>query len=185
MVAALFAVSSDSSGDSGQADEYVDAIMKDFESSSSTPGLSRAEARCVAEDIVDTIGVERFQKAGITPKSLRASDGDAMEGLGKDLTRPEAERLVDVVFRGDCFDIGAVFAREAREEQGTSAKTARAMACFFRKMTELPAFRKAMADSLQGKSSTDDALDKALGGESKLFAIMGECGMSPSDFANG
>jgi hypothetical protein len=96
-------------GDSGgsvsiSAEEkpYVDALAKNLraagEGSDDIP-LSDAQSDCLAPRWVDTIGVERFEKAGVKPADI-ASDEKQMDFEGIKFTDAEATKMYDAF--GSC-----------------------------------------------------------------------------------
>lgn len=84
-------------------DEYTDALAASLEDPDNGFGGSSEEARCAAEAIVDEIGAQRMQEAGVTEAQLNSS-----ENLGSDLTEAEATTVADAVI--ECVDLAAAYA---------------------------------------------------------------------------
>lgn len=103
------------------ADAYVAALEADFDPSMEA---SEDEIRCISEGVVEVIGVDNLQEAGISPEQLAANGPGAIE-----LDEEEAGAIADAFI--DCLeDPMAVFAASM------GAGDADATACFEENLTE-------------------------------------------------
>lgn len=98
-------------------DEYTDVLAASFEDAETGFGATAEESRCAAEEIVDAIGAERMQEAGITAEQLSAD-----ETAGSDLTEEEGTVVADAVI--GCIDLAAAYARGFTGGQATADDTA-------------------------------------------------------------
>ncbi len=78
----------------GAAGPYVDALVADFEGDGDFP-FETADARCLAEGYVDTVGVEELEEKDITPEELAATDDPA--ALGLEFGEAEANGFADTI----------------------------------------------------------------------------------------
>jgi hypothetical protein len=98
-------------------DEYTDVLAASFEDPDTGFGGTADEARCAAEAIVDAIGADRMQEAGVTEEVLTAD-----ENAGSDLTEEEATAVADAVI--ECVDLAAAYARGFAGELASADDTA-------------------------------------------------------------
>ena len=54
------------------------------------------------------------------------------------------------------------------------------MHCFFDELLKESAVKKALAGSILGQDSSSSALQDAFANQSKLFSILGDCNITPS-----
>lgn len=94
------------------ANALVDAMVADIVGEDDPLTADEAEARCVAQRIVDQIGVERLAAEGITAETT----GDITEGSFSD---GEIDSIVGAMF--DCVDVAASFAASMVDEVGEEA----------------------------------------------------------------
>ena len=86
--------------------EYVDAMVEGGVAAG-TGGFSAAELRCLGESVVDEIGVEALQAAGITPEGVRA-EGDL--DVSAFVTQAQADQIAtDITV---CIDFAALIGAE-------------------------------------------------------------------------
>ena len=85
-------------------DDYEEAFAKSLTDGDDGFGLTDDEAQCATEKVIDEIGAERLQDAGMTEEYLSSQSGDST-----DLTDEEARTIVDALF--DCGDMGEAFGR--------------------------------------------------------------------------
>lgn len=78
----------------GAAGPYVDALVADFESGGDFP-FETADARCLAEGYIDTVGVDELEAKDITPEELAATDDPA--ALGLEFGEAEANGFADTI----------------------------------------------------------------------------------------
>lgn len=93
----------DSSAGSGESQtpagqEYVDAMVEGA-TADNVSGFSADELRCMAESVVDEVGVAALQGAGITPDVVRTQGDINTSGV---VTQAQAEAIADTV--ADCID---------------------------------------------------------------------------------
>ena len=103
-------------------DALVDAMVADITGEEDPLTADEAEARCVAERIVDQVGVDRLAAEGITAETT----GDITEG---NFSEEEIDTIVGTMF--DCVDVQASFAASMVAEVGEEAA-----ACLGQGMTE-------------------------------------------------
>ena len=182
LIGTLAACGSGSGSSSGKGGDYVDAMMKSYDDSNSgvKTVLDRSQAKCVAEGTIDAVGVDTLDSAGVSPSDL--SKGDAFTTIGKKLTRSQAESLVGVFTDGKCFDFADLVVKEASSGSSTFGKLSKTKVhCLFQKLLDDKAFKDAMVNSMLGRSSSSSAFSKAFGNQSKLFTILGDCKIQPSE----
>lgn len=102
-IAALGACGSDGGGDDAEVTEeerpYYDAMVESFQSAEGDGlRLEDAQAECVSARWVRTIGVERFEEAGITPEAFSDDLEQDVTALGLD--EAAAGQLYDAF--GEC-----------------------------------------------------------------------------------
>lgn len=87
--------------------EYVDAIVAGG-LADNTAGFTTDEVRCMAENVVDDVGVDALQGAGITPDSVLAA-GDI--DVSAFVTQAQAEQMADDI--AACIDFRRMVTDEA------------------------------------------------------------------------
>lgn len=163
------------SGLSGTAGEYADAIASEFEADpESGVDFTDDEARCIAGEMVDAVGVDAFEDAGIEPSDI--TDGTSeFSDFGQTLSDEQAADVVDAVFGGDCVDfaemMGEAFVAESggqvTEEQGR---------CMGEGFIENQDFKDAMVGMLLGNEDAD--VGSVLG---SVMEMLGDCGIDPME----
>jgi hypothetical protein len=171
------------SASSGKGQEYVDAMMKNYDKNGKGSGFTRAQAKCVAEGMVDAVGVDKLESVG-TPDDL-ASGGNPFQTIGKKMTPAQADEVVGVLTDGRCFDFKALVVKQAKgDTSGTFAKlTGTQIECFFGELLDNKAFKQAMADSILGRDSSSDAFNKAFSDQSAVFKLLSDCKIKPSQLS--
>ena len=151
---------------SAEAEAYVAALEADFDPSMQA---SEDEIRCISEGVVDVIGVDNLQEAGVTPEQL-AREGPGSVELGED----EAGAIADA-FIGCLDDPMATFAASM------GAGDADATACFEENLTEdqVRALLTAGFVSTQASEPSDEFMQMM----SDLEAACPSVGLTPSDSA--
>jgi hypothetical protein len=140
----------DSSTAKGQ--EYVEAIVAD--GTDEDPPLDEDEVRCAAERWVDLLGIEAFEKAGVTPEDIRASSDENMDFMALvGLTEDQADKAADVMI--DCLDLGAVLAASLADEPGLANVPRAKLECVGSAMERTPAFHEAMRLEMLGREASD------------------------------
>lgn len=170
------------SSDKGQ--EYVDAIMKNYDKSEGASDVfSRSQAECIAEGMVDAVGVDKLESIG-TPDEVANGD-NPFQSLGKEMTAKQADEVVAVLTDGRCFDFKDLVVKQAKQDDtGAFDKlNDTQVECFFGKLLDNKAFKQAMADSILGRDTSDDAFSKAFSDQSEVFAILSDCNIKPSQLS--
>ncbi len=157
---------SGSSGGASAAEEpYVDALMSTFEQDETLP-LEEDQVRCLAEGVVKVIGVDGFEKAGMSPADIEGGAGlDSMETL----TDEQANDFLNLLFDGECFDFEKLLT-DAFMEQGGGAMTEEQAGCMAEQFTQDEAFKELFAAGLKGDDSVDPTA--AMG---NIFDVLSAC----------
>jgi hypothetical protein len=184
MLAACGSSGGGGSSSSGEGKDYADAIAAKLRSGSSADVFTAKQADCVANGMVDVIGVDTLNSAGLTPSKISGS-GDTFDAVGKKLSESEANDLVEVIAGGKCFDFTDLVIKAARSSSTGSDPFSKLgetkTRCLFDKLLSGSAFKKAMVDSILGReSSGSDAFSKAFGNQSSTFKIFSDCNIKPS-----
>jgi hypothetical protein len=166
---------------SGDGQKYVDAISAKMRAGASGKVFTKTQADCLANGMVDVIGVDKLNAAGLSPSKI-SSSSDSFKAVGQKLNADQATQLVDVIAGGKCFNFADLVIKSA-ESSGSNpfgklgvAKTR----CLFNKLLSGAAFKKAMVDSILGRSTDSSAFSSAFGSNSSTFKIFADCGISPS-----
>jgi hypothetical protein len=176
---------SSSGGSSGgsDTDAYVDAAMKSYDDASSSvkDTFNRTQAECLVRGIVDAVGVDKLKSNGIEPGDLQKGDSP-FKSLSDDLSQSEAEEVAAVITDGECFDFADIVIKQL--DSGTSNPfgklTRTQLRCFFGELLKEKAVKKALAASILGQDSSNSALQSTFSNQSKLFSILGDCNIRPS-----
>lgn len=182
-IVGVFAACGSSGGSSNEKSAYVDAAMEGYKSAPASVKdvMSESQARCLVSGMVDIIGVDALKKADVTPADLKKSDNSPFEKMGKDLTAAQATAVAALITDGKCFDFTDVVLAQMKGTSNPFGKLTNAQVrCFFDALLKDPAVKQALADSILGKDTSNDALTKAFSNQSKLFSILGDCDISPS-----
>ena len=182
------ACGSSGSSSGGKGQEYVDAMMKSYDASSSSTKdvFTRSQAQCLSEGVVDAVGADTLQKAGIAPDDVAKSGNNPFKEIGKSLNDQQAQDLVAVITDGSCFDFTDLVIKQAEQGSGSNpfSKLSKTQTrCLFEKLLANKAFKQAMADSILGKSSSSSAFSQAFGSQSEVVSIFGKCNISPSEIS--
>lgn len=176
LVLALGACGSDSKGsgaDTGEitADEqpYVDAMVKSIQADATAP-FTDDQANCLAKGMVNIIGIDEFEKAGITPENI----GDGNDAVLSELPTQKTEDLVKLVFDGGCFSFGKLMADQLTQDTSLPIEKDKAE-CLGDAMGKSDAFRKAFVSSLTGDTGTDPFA------EVDIFKMFSDCGVNLGD----
>jgi hypothetical protein len=184
-VVGLLAACGSSSGSSsgGGTDAYVDAAMKSYDDSSASvkDTFSRSQAECLIRGIVDAVGVDKLKSNGIEPGDLQKGNSP-FKSLSNDLSQSEAEDVAAVITDGKCFNFSDIIIKQM---SGTGSNpfgklTKTQARCFFDQLLKENAVKKALAASILGQDSSNTALQGAFANQSKLFSILGDCNIRPS-----
>ena len=168
------------SSSSGKGQDYVDAIMKNYDKNGAKSGFTRSQAECIAKGMVDAVGVDTLQSVG-TPGEL-ANGSNPFQQVGKKITPAQADKVVAVLTGGRCFDFEQLVLEQAKQGgSGTFSKLDQTqIKCFFGKLLANKAFKQAMADSILGRDSSSAAFNKAFSDQSEVFKILSDCNIKPS-----
>ncbi|MFZ4719215.1 MAG: hypothetical protein ACOYMR_07305 [Ilumatobacteraceae bacterium] len=148
---------------------YVDAMVKSIQADGTAP-FTGDQASCLAKGMVNIIGVDEFEKAGITPENI----GDGSDKVLGELPVQKTDDLVKLVFDGDCFSFGTLMADQLTKDTSLPIEKDKAE-CLGNAMGKSDAFRKAFVASLTGDTSTDPF------GEVDIFKMFSDCGVSLGD----
>jgi hypothetical protein len=162
-------------GDNGNKGAYVDAIAKTMEGDKDFP-LEDKDARCLAGRMVDAIGVDTIEEAGVTPEEIEADDG-SFDKVGANLSEEQASKLTDAIFDGGCVNMGELFASSMAA--GGLNLTDEQAKCLGDEIVKNDDFKQAFADTIVSGTDDPDAADIG----TALFEIMGECDIDPTDLA--
>jgi hypothetical protein len=165
LVVAVLLVGACGSGDKKSASELIDdepsaagesddaATEKEYEDqfvfslvADSDYAFNEEQARCAARKIIDEIGMQRLEEAGLNEEFL-AGDSDA----GTDLTDAEARAFVDALF--DCGDMTQAFTADMTSDD--EFFTPEAATCYADALVADDAFREMVADAVQDGGDVD------------------------------
>lgn len=153
---------------------YVDAIAASIRSDETFPG-GGDNADCLAAGIVDILGVENLEKAGLSPDELTAGDSLNLEAIGE----KRVDELVTFILDGDCVDMAAVIAESISSEAGGKISDKQA-SCVADKVVDQPGFRDVMKGSFAGTADESEML----GAVGDIFGYLSECGVSITDLSS-
>lgn len=109
---------SDNSGSDNQKREYIEAITAGLETDGDgTTSFTTEESSCIAERLVDVIGVDAFVEEGITPTDLAENEDIQMPPVDED----QREELRSMLFDGDCADLSEKIADSFSGSLGAGA----------------------------------------------------------------
>jgi hypothetical protein len=170
--ALLAACGGDDSGDEAEhvpAAEYIAAMASAFNrrTEGSNPiANTKDEADCTAGAIVDKVGQERLEAAGITAKVLK-SDSFGTNGFPQ-LSSKDASKVVDAIFQ--CIDVG----HSLGSQLVAGGPTPTQAQCLDEKLKALPAFHSFYESILQHGNQT--TMSDAAAGDvvDTLFACIGQ-----------
>ena len=183
IVGVLGACGSDGGGTThGASKEYVDAMMRSYDSSDAKDVLTQKEMRCVAEGVVAAIGAGKLKDTGVTIEDVGKVDSNPFRPIGKKLSESEIEAVVSVITGGDCFNFTDLVIKQASSGssnpfEGVPEKKVR---CLFDKLLDGTTFKDDMANSFLGRGG-DDAFAKAFGDPSTIVPVMSACDLSASE----
>ena len=171
------------SSSSGAGKDYADAIATKLTSGPNGDVFTQKQADCLASGMVDVIGVDKLDAAGLSPSKISGSS-DSFKAVGQKLSESEAKDLVEVIAGGKCFDFVDLIIKSAQSSGGSNpfAKLGAAKTrCLFGKLLSQAAFKQAMVDSILGRDTGgSDAFSKAFSNQSSTFKIFSDCNIQPS-----
>lgn len=154
-----------SGGASSDEEPYVEALMSTFEQDETLP-LDENQVRCLAEGVVDVIGVDGFEEAGVTPADI---EGGATLDSIETFTDEQATKFLDLLFEGECFDFNKLLA-DAFMEQGGGAMTEEQASCMADQFTKDDGFKDLFAAGLTGNEDVDPTAAM-----SNIFDVLSAC----------
>lgn len=116
MALTLGACSDDDDGSKSASDAekpYVEAVTASLLAEEDQP-FDESEAECIATVMVTTIGVERFEEAGVEPADLEDPSFDLSSDAGLEPTDEDAEALGSGLT--DCIDVVDLFIEGMSQE---------------------------------------------------------------------
>jgi hypothetical protein len=139
--------------DAGDRGAYADAIYASLVAE--TPSVPEDDMRCVAEAIVDGVGVDRLHAAGVTVAQARRPDFEPPEAIAQSMnTRQRVEMATRLQACGIGRIVGVSVAGSFASLKGPSG--ARAQQCFARGFAGAPA-RRMIAGLMLNDVSIPDA----------------------------
>lgn len=168
----LFACSSgeESDGPSPERQAYVDAFVAGLENESSDSGqtLSKAENTCIAEGLVDVVGVDALKEAGLTPENIADNTNTELPAVSDE----QREQLRELLFDSGCVDMAKAIAGSFQGSLGVGA-TDDQINCLAETLMENEEMQGFMVDGLLGQEN--EASAAALSGI--LMSTAAECGI--------
>lgn len=148
LTAAMLVLSACGNGDDDQARENIKAAVLDEEGSQLTAGTRATEeqADCIADGMVDDVGVETLQEYELLTEELEIND----EAAPTDMAAEDADALAGVFV--DCIDIEQMFAGQF----DTGELTDEQQSCITDAIDE-DAMKDGLAATFQGE--TDEGFD--------------------------
>lgn len=152
-----------------KAQEYADAIAATVQADEAAP-FDDEQAQCLGAGMVDIIGVDALEEAGIEPADIEADqEGDSFDAIAQDLSEEQAGEIVDLIFDGDCFSFGEMIAAQMATD-GPELSTEQAT-CVGDEFAKNEAFKQAFANMLL-TGEEDPELDAAF---SDILTIFETC----------
>jgi len=157
--------------------------MKSYDDASSSvkDTFTRSQAKCLITGIVDSVGVDKLKSNGIEPGDLQKGNSP-FKSLSDDLTQAEAEDVASVITDGKCFNFADIVIKQMSSSGSNpfGQLTRTQVRCFFGQLLKEDTVKKALANSILGKDTSNAALQGAFANQSKLFSILGDCNIKPS-----
>lgn len=163
----LLAASACGGGGSPDRQEYVDAAIASVEAAEEDENFefSRRDTECIAEAIVDTVGAERLDDAGVSPAEF--STANDLSDLDVEVDRDD---LADGI--NDCdVDLGEVFVDALAQSLGPVELSEESLSCITERVGDTGAIGDAMAGALLGADESE-AVEI---GEAAGFEAFGQC----------
>jgi hypothetical protein len=151
--------------------EYIEAMM--VSGQDGLPGgVTETDVRCVAEKLVDWIGVDALVAAGVRPDDL----GFGVGGLGGFVpTEAQADGIVDINF--ECYDYGAIMAASFANDPSTANIPSEKAHCVGDEAEKSEAFRAGFKASYLGEN-IDGLSAETMG------VLMATCGIDRDELAS-
>jgi hypothetical protein len=149
---------------------YVDAMMADF--TSTDQSLTAPQAQCMAGSMIDVVGVDALEKAGVSPEQV--TNNTLVLGDFKPSDQ-QAEAMLDGIF--SCVDFGKVFADQIVGASGDSVPSDK-LHCVGTAMTKDSQFRTYMKQTLMGLDTASTIPSDGL--ISMMLQVLQDCEVDPT-----
>ena len=149
---------------------YVDAMMADF--TSTHQSLTAPQAQCMAGSMIDVVGVDALEKAGVSPEQV--TNNTLVLGDFKPSDQ-QAEAMLDGIF--SCVDFGKVFADQIVGASGDSVPSDK-LHCVGTAMTKDSQFRTYMKQTLMGLDTASTIPSDGL--ISMMLQVLQDCEVDPT-----
>lgn len=168
---ALLAACGSGSGSNRAA--LVDSLASGLQKSSID--VKPSEAKCVAEDILNVVGVDTMQKINdADPKGQH----EALKALGKNLSTKQVGQVVDALTSGKCMNFAAAIAASQKSTPPFNKMTVKQSTCVFAHFLDNPAVKAMMGQAMIGKSTDSSALSNAFSNPAAAQKIFGDCNIN-------
>ncbi|MCE2762976.1 MAG: hypothetical protein LW627_00465 [Ilumatobacteraceae bacterium] len=156
----------DEGGSSGpEKKQYAEALAVALAAESDFP-FDEKETLCIAERVVDVMGVQMFVDAGVSAEDVTAAaDFDFPE-----LTEEQTAGLTEIFLDGECIDMGALMA-DMMMEQSAGALTEDQAACIGDGLAASESFAEVFASGVAG----DESADPGTVMESEILQLIVDC----------
>ena len=138
---------------SGSEQDYIDALVGSFDPEEDGEDFTKDEVACLANGWVRAVGVETFEKAGVSPDDI-ANNGEDFNDMN--LSEAQANDMVDV-YESCGIDVKQLMLKSFVSDAATPAQ----QACIKKALTD-DAVRALLVDSIVNDSGTSSPLMKTL-----------------------
>ena len=178
-------VSACGGGDSGGSSEEQalinamgDALWADMQDDGDLPEeINEESADCVAETVVETVGYEQLQDAGITAEALESTSLEDLPDPTEDLSDARAAELADGTL--DCINFEELIAQQFAADGSVSEESAR---CVASGLLDEGGFREAMVEGMIGGDAAFDAAAEDSTIAAAMFQTMADC-LNPDELS--
>jgi len=178
--AALTACSGSGDGASQTAEgkQYVDALMKSYETSAAKKSITASEARCISETAIDAVGVDALKQAKVTPADLDHGSGFAT--MGKKLAKDEVDQVATAIVGAKCVSVGQLLLKQgAAESPAFSAVAPAKVRCIMITLGAPEAAQQAFVDSLLGLARGNVEFTESFRNIPKTKKALTKCKVDP------
>ena len=168
IVGLLAACGSSSSGSSRS--DLVDGLASGLQNSSLK--VTAGEAKCMASDIVDVVGVSTLQEM---EKDNPSGKKAILTELGNKLSPAQVTQVINAITGGKCVNLAAILAAGQAKTAPFDKMTSTQATCFFQHILSDPAVKNAMGQALVGKPGDSSALSRSFSDPTKIQGIFGDC----------
>lgn len=159
--------------------KYVDALMKSYRTGKAKNAFTESEARCIAENVIDTAGITVLKKAGVTPSNI--DHGSAFAVLGSKLSSGQADTVTGALVEANCVNVGAILVKSGAGDSAAFSRVPKAkVRCIFAALGTPKAARQAFADSLLGLPRGDAEFKKSFQNQFNMMGALSKCKVDPS-----